>query len=204
MAIQNLADLRAAIQDWMYDRPDMAGACGAIIDLCHADLNKVLRTRRQLTDVTLVLDANGQADLPDDYQQFRQVASLSNPIRVLKFVVPDYRDYEHPFTASGLASDFSIDGNQITVRPNSTNDIRLTYWAKIPALVNDDDTNWLLQSDPGIYLYGSLKHAGIYMGDDQRTATVGAMFNGLLDALVREDNNAMYSSGRMRIRGVTP
>lgn len=200
MAIQNLGDLKAEILSWMFDRQDLATQNGSFVTLCEADLNRVLRTRRQLATETLTLDAGGHADLPDDYLQFREVTALTNPKRVLSLVAPSSRDKEFPYPQSGLPSVFTIDGSTITVMPFTESDIRLDYWAKLPPLVEDADTNWLLEEHPGVYLYGALKHACIFIGNEQRASTMGNMFNGLLDAVMSENTLAMYSRASARVR----
>lgn len=204
MAIKNLGDLKAAILEWMYDRQDLASQNGSFVDLCHADLNRVLRTRRQLKSVTITADGNGTYPVPDDYLQFREVAALSNPRRVLSLVAPTYRDKAYPYPQAGCPSVFTIDGGTITVMPSTSSDIGMEYWAKLPALSEDTDSNWLLEENPGVYLYGALKHACIFIGDQQRAATMGSMFNGLVDAIMGDDRSAMYSRAGARVSGPTP
>lgn len=204
MALSSYSDLKSSIQAWMFDRSDLATEADDFITLCEAELNRVLRTRRQITITELTLDADSRATLPTDYLEFRRVTALTSPRRTLDLVAPNYRDDMYPFRHSGYPSVFSIDGDGILVLPATTADIEFEYFAKIAALTEANTTNWVLEQLPNIYLYGSMKHAAIFIGDEGRTQQMGALFNGLLDALVASERGAMWSRGNARVNGATP
>lgn len=198
MAIQTLGDLKSSICDWMFDRQDLATVAGDLVTLCQADLNRVLRTRRQLTSVTLALDSDGQADIPADYLQFREVAAVLNPRRVLDSVAPTYQDWAYPYDFADLPAVFTISGAKLIVRPKTSADISFEYWAKLPEMVEETDTNWLLMEHPGIYLYGCLKHANIFIGKQDRADLMANAQAGMIDALVSDDRLGMYSRASAR------
>lgn len=204
MALSSYADLKASIQAWMFDRGDLATEAGDFIALCEAELNRVLRTRRQITITTLTLDGDSRAALPADYLEFRRVTALTAPRRTLDLVAPNYRDDVYPFRHSGFPSVFTIDGDGILVLPATTADIEFEYFAKLPALSESNTTNWILEQLPNVYLYGSLKHAAIFIGDEGRTQQMGSLFSSLLDALVTSERGAMWSRGNARVNGATP
>lgn len=204
MALESYADLKSSIVDWMFDRPDLATFAGDFITLCEADLNRVVRGRKQITVASLTLDGDSKADLPDDYLEFRNVTALTNPRRRLSAVAPGTRDDVYPFRQAGYPSVFSIDGDTLMVLPKTTAEIELEYFAKIPALSDANSSNWLLDKFPNIYLYGSLKHACLFIGNNERAASFGSMFNGLLEALIREEKGAMWARGNARVAMVTP
>ena len=54
--------------------------------------------------------------------------------------------------------------------------------ADLPRLSNDVPTNWLLEMQPDIYLYGSLCQAAPYLGDDARIATWSALYKRSVDS----------------------
>lgn len=199
MPIQTLGDLKSSIRDWMYDRADLVPVIPDFIALAQADLDRVLRLRRQIKTATLALDSNGAAALPSDYAQYREAVALTNPKRVLEFVAPTWADWAHPFDEAGLPRVFTIDGPSLIVRPKTQADVSLQYWAKLPALAADNDTNWLLQEHPGIYLYSALKHACIYIGDPERGQQMAGLAAGLVEALVNEDRVGMYAKAGARI-----
>lgn len=204
MALSSYSDLKSSIQSWMFDRSDLATDAGDFIALCEAELNHVLRTRRQITITELTLDSDSRSALPDDYLEFRRVTALTSPRRTLDLVAPNYRDDTYPFRHSGYPSVFTIDGDGILVLPATTSGIELEYFAKIAALSESATSNWVLEQFPNIYLYGSLKHAAIFIGDEGRMQQMGSLFNGLLDALVVSERAALWSRGNARVNGVTP
>src|SRR6188768_2969249 len=204
MAITSYSDLKSSIQSWMYDRSDLATEADDFVALCEAEMNQVLRTRRQITITELTLDSDSRAALPTDYLEFRRVTALTSPRRTLDLVSPNYRDDTYPYRHSGFPTVFSIDGDGILVLPATTSSIEFEYYAKIAALTEANQSNWLLEQFPNLYLYGSMKHAAIFIGDVARMQQMGSLFSGLLDALVVSDRGATMSRGNSRVNGPTP
>lgn len=213
MALATYANLQTAIQDWMFDRTDLTMATTAdFVVLCEGELNNgapaignmppvsPLRTRDQLTTTELT-PSSGVCDLPADYAQYRQVTALTDPRRVLEAVAPSFRDTDQAFRSSGLPSWFSISGDEMLVLPTNAANVELEYYAKVPAL--SGAANWLLTKFPNVYLYGCLKHACIYIGDE-RAQTMAAMFSGLVDGLNASDVKSMYARAAARVSRVTP
>ena len=118
MALGTYSDLKISIQSWMYDRTDLAPVVDDFIDMCEAELNRVLRTRQQITITTLTLDANSRASLPTDYLEHRRVKTVASPIRTLDLVTSNYRDDMFK-GQSGTPQVFTIDGSGILVAPAS-------------------------------------------------------------------------------------
>ena len=46
--------------------------------------------------------------------------------------------------------------------------VEITYYQTVPPLVNDTDTNWLLDEAPDVYLYGMLYAFAQFLVDDAR------------------------------------
>lgn len=204
MAIENFADLKSSIVDFMFDRSDLAGFTDTFIQLCEGDLNRVLRTRHQLTTATLTLDSDSKASLPADYLEARNAVALTTPRRRLEQVAPDYVENVYPSRQSGYPRVYVIEGSEILVLPETASNVEFTYFAKIPALSESNTTNWLLTQFPNVYLYGALKHANEFIGSSDRMMRMAQMFNGQLDALVTDERGALWSRGNARVAGVTP
>lgn len=204
MALATYDDIKTSIQQWMFDRPDLATVCPDFVTMFEGDMNRTLRTRHQLTTVILTPDVNGQATIPDDYLEFRQVTALSNPRRVLSLVAPSYMDAAVPYPQQNCPAFFTIDGSTITVKPYTTSDVQFIYYAKIPALSDLMPSNWLLARYPNLYLAGSLKYAAMYIGEPERMQTMGSAFSGMLQAFLDDEKRASYSRAAMRISGPTP
>ncbi len=125
------------------------------------------------TTTPLTPDANGQATIPTDYLEFRQVTSTDNPRRELKLIAPSMAEEKYGFRESDLPNNFTIIGTKIQVLPVSTTTISLVYYAKIAALSDSNTTNWLLTANPNAYLFGCLRHAFAWMADDREQIYLG-------------------------------
>ena len=204
MAIGTFDDLVSSIQSWMFDRSDIAPACGDFIALAEGEMNRILRTREQIKVAQKTPDANGIIELPDDYLEYRNVVALTTPRRVLEMVTPGYRDTVHPFREANLPSHFSIDGRTMMVLPKNSSAVEIEYFAKIEPLTADNQENWLLERFPNIYLNGALKHASIFIGNENRAAMFGQMFNSNIESLKADDRASMYAYGSARVRAPTP
>ncbi|QAZ46766.1 hypothetical protein [Mesorhizobium sp. Pch-S] len=204
MALGTYSDLVASIQSWMFDRSDIGTVCPDFIALAEGEFNRVLRTREQIAIATLTPDVNSQITLPVDYLQFRNVVALGNPRWELQNVAPTWRDDAFAYRYSGQPAVFSLDGDKVTILPTTALNIELEYYAKIPALGPSSPTNWLLTKSPNAYLAGCLKHACIYIGNEQRAAMFGEQMNGALDQILSDDRAAVYSRAGARKSGPTP
>lgn len=62
----------------------------------------------------------------------------------------------------------------------------------LPALANDNQTNWLLSRAPGAYLYGSLIHTAPYLAEDARIEPWGVLYRSAMDSLQQENTWAKH------------
>ncbi len=174
MALATYSDLKSAVQSWQYGRADIATVVDDFIDLTEGDLNSgvrdpltgevvKLRTRNMETSGTLSPDTNGEATLPTDYLEFRQITSLDSPRRNLTLIAPSQAEELYGDRASDLPNHFSISGSTVRIHSVSTTNLTLLYYAKIPALSDSNTTNWLLTLKPNIYLDGCCYHASAWL-----------------------------------------
>lgn len=190
MSLSTYSDLKSAITSWCYGRTDIAAVADDFIDLTEADINTgvldpatggtvKLRTRDMETTTSLTPDSNGQATIPTDYLEFRQVTSTNNPRRNLMLISASMAEEKYPFRESDLPNNFTIIGTKIQVLPVSTTAISLVYYAKITALSDSNTTNWLLTAKPNVYLFGCLRHACAWMADDREQIYLGKFIEGI-------------------------
>jgi len=67
--------------------------------------------------------------------------------------------------------------------PPLGNEFALLYYARLPALTLDADTNLLLTNQSSIYLYAALKHLGIYVQDMELSQLYDELFFSTADRL---------------------
>lgn len=71
-------------------------------------------------------------------------------------------------------------------------DYTLTYFQALPTISGTQ--NWLIQREPGLYLYSALMETAPYMKDDGRMVTWAAMYKTILDAMHAEDDQSRYGN----------
>lgn len=97
---------------------------------------------------------------------------------------------------------YTIVGTNMEMRPtpNAVYALTGTYYKEIPALSDDNTSNWLLAKSPNSYLYGSLVHLSIHMGGVgvQWRDTWLAGFRSGINQLTRQDSRKRFSQLKRR------
>jgi hypothetical protein len=201
MSITNFGTLKTAIADTL-NRDDLTSVIPSFVRLAEAQFNRKIRSHRQITRGALTINTQFEA-LPADWLETIRITMDANPIRVLTQISLD--DLTHYRTATDNTTDapvyFAHTGTDIELfpTPSTSYTSEITYFAKIPALVADGDTNWLLTNHPDLYLYGSLMHTAPYLKDDARLAVwAGLLAQGLTE--IEEENTAARFGSPLRMR----
>ena len=78
---------------------------------------------------------------------------------------------------------------------NGQPDYALTYWQAIPALATAPmNVNWLIQREPGAYLYATLLEASPYIQDAGQAQVWVQQYQSILAGMQAEDANARYGN----------
>ncbi len=226
------AGLKSTIPLWL-QRDDLDDLVPDFIALAEVRLNDRLRLASMETEVTITLAAGGSSvltdeetgdilisestgdqlvdevsstagGLPSDFLEARLVqANTSVPGTVLRLVSPA-RAKELYGTLVGYPDVYTITGLILRVYPSTDATVDLIYYARIPALSEDNPSNWLLTKYPQIYLYASLLEAAPLTRDDDRTI----MWNMALDKAIADaqesDRGTRWSNAGFRLLGPTP
>lgn len=202
MAITNSGELETAVQDWL-DRNDITGYAADYVTLAQGYLNMRLRCRQMVTTGTLS-PTSGVFTLPSDYLQYRSIVEDASDRRSLEFITLDEAEEIYPDRPSGLGIHFTILGSDLRVYPTISNDIILTYYAKLGAFSQDSDTDWLLTAYPHIYLLGAKAFAYDFIDQGNRMAESFARLEAEIDQLNGQDMAAEFASAPLHIEGSTP
>jgi hypothetical protein len=198
MSLSNYAGLVASISTWMV-RADISGTADDFIDLFEGWANRNLRLRQMEAEATAT--STEYIALPTDFLGLRDIQYQGSPRVQLEYVTPEYADRYDSSGASGTPKYYTLVGNQIRLipAPDSSTDVRISYWQKVPALSGGNTTNWLLTDYPDAYLYGSLIHALVFVQDP----AIAAHFKQGYDQVMAEIDRAGKRSnvgGSMRVR----
>ena len=102
--------------------------------------------------------------LPSD---FSAISKVTYGNRELQFIAMEAMSDQHTRFDARL---FAMDGNYLYLQTavNGESALVIYYYSELPALTGNEQTNWLLEDYPSIYLYATLREAAVYMMDDER------------------------------------
>jgi len=116
--------------------------------------------------------------------------------RTLDYVTPErFAD----LAPTGFARYFTLQDGGIAVEGGTPATFALSYYRRFPALMADDDTNWLLETTPAVYLYSALIEAYAHLKDDARIPTAARMFAAAANALIDADQAERHSGSTLTI-----
>jgi len=211
MAISTYAEVVTAIQSYMMERSDLSTNAPEFITLGEGVVNygfqgdviniPALRVRDMETKTSLAPTSN-VCTIPSDFLEYKRVVEEASTRRPLKYITEDGADELYPSRASGLSNHFMIIASTLTALPLSSNNIELTYYARVPALTASATTNWLLTKHPGIYLRASLFMAAEYIKDTEEMLKQGSMLAGLVKGFNNADNMAKFGNAGITLTGI--
>ena len=197
--ITNYTTLQSAIADYL-NRQDLTSQIPLFIQLCEADMNTALRTREMVRRARTTSSAE-YVSLPTDWLEAinLQIVDGVSPLRFLTLDEADIQKKRGVYTSVSFYA--LMDGAiELVPAPGDDVEIEMVYYAKIPALSDENASNWLLQKAPDAYLYGCLLHAAPFLMDDQRMSTFGSLYAARVTALNDESQKALHSGSPLVAR----
>ena len=205
MALTTYTELKTSIGDWL-NRSDLTSVIPDFISLAEAQVERTLRTRQMIVRANASFDAEYGA-VPSDFLETKSLKLTStNPQTPLEFLSIDALDNKAAeYTGSGKPRFFGVVGGQFRIvpTPDATYTTELTYYAKLTKLSSSVASNWLLTSNPDIYLYGSLLQAAPYLQDDARIQTWATLYERALNDSQTADDRGASSGGALLTRAKT-
>ena len=202
MALSTYSEIKSTVADYL-NRADLTTVLPSFVTLAESKFNRELRTRDMLTRVQTTSD-DEYVSLPTDFLQHYSLeldaASAQPP---MDYIGPQEAKVlkAQNRTASTTYYYTVIDGAfEIIPAPGSDLDLRMVYYAKIPALSDSNTTNWLLTKSPDLYLYSALLEAAPYLKDDDRVQLWAAARQQVMDAMNLESERAMRSTIQLTAR----
>ena len=131
------------------------------IQRAEARMNRILRVPAMET-ITGIDITDGVGALPSDWLMLRGLYDAD------KQIIPAVDPLAMFEAQTGAHKVHSIVGGQLRVGPVSTEAVTAIYYAKIPALNVNQQTNWLLDSHADVYFYAVLLALESRIGNDDR------------------------------------
>jgi hypothetical protein len=197
MALTTYSGLQTALSVWL-DGSSFSSREADFITLCEAEMNATLSAairggsmiRPMMQKDTISITAE-YVDMPDG----RTILPVSIEVTGLDrrwqiaYIDPDslvrmkYGEDEERNAVNSLAGAepprfYTLVGDQMRFfpEPESTFAAQLTRLVKIPALSDDNTSNWVLASHPNAYLYGALAQAEMFGWNDAGMANWATLF----------------------------
>ncbi|MCA6300353.1 MAG: hypothetical protein IM629_00155 [Phenylobacterium sp.] len=186
MAISNYSELQASIAGWL-NRSDLSAVIPDFISLAESQFNRVMRAREMQGQATANINTAFFA-LPVDFAEVKamRLTDGSGAVWDLIQATPEQLSTGMAESSTPSVPEFySILGEQFQIYPppNGAYVATLIYVRKLVPLSTAAPSNWLLETAPDIYLYGSLVQAAQYLRDVEGLATWKALLEQAIEEL---------------------
>ena len=193
------SELKTNIANYL-NRSDLTSEIDIFIDNTEAELNRRLRVADQVK--RSVATADGQyLSLPSDWLEAINIEITSNDFRPLMQMSIEsldvYRKANNNITGQPIYYAIVDNTLELAPTPDAEYTLQLTYFSKIDALSDSNTSNFVLASHPDIYLYGSLKHASVFLMEDERAPLFNAQFEKSLEEIRLQQERAEFAKGSL-------
>jgi len=197
MAITTYDELKASIANWL-NRDDLTAVIPDFIALAEAQIARDVRHWRQEKRVSTTANERYE-NLPIDWLEMIQI-QLSEGGRLQAISAEGLQKLREESSTAQKPKYYRLTSDQIELYPvpDTTYEVSMQYYARVPALTSVDFANWVLTYYPDVYLYVSLLHTAPYLADDQRTTVWASLYKSAVDAL-NQDNEKSRVSGPLRM-----
>lgn len=193
------SELKTNIANYL-NRSDLTSEIDIFIDNTEAELNRRLRVADQVKRATATADAQ-YISLPTDWLEAINVEITSNDFRPLMQMSIEsldvYRKANNNVTGQPIYFALVDNTMELAPTPDASYTLQLTYFSKIDALSDSNTSNFVLASHPDIYLYGSLKHASVFLMEDERAPLFNAQFEKSLEEIRLQQERAEFAKGSL-------
>ena len=194
-AFADFLDLRAAVVEQVGSEK-IVDVFPRLVKLAEVALNRKLRCREQITSTTLTF-SSGSASLPSDYAE-----------AIGLFDTSGYEYVQQPLQnvkVSSLSDTYYTVLASTIYMTASDGDRTFNYYAKVPTITDSmDDSNWLLQKHPAVYLYSVAYEAAKWLRDLEMVQQIKVLMDWEIESANEQDYSDRYSAARVRVGGVTP
>ena len=196
------SELKTNIANFL-NRSDLTNQLDFFIDATEAEFNRRLRVKDMIKRATATADAQ-YISLPTDWLEAINVQIDGNnfsPLFQQSIESLDiYRKSVDNVTNQPIYYALVDNTIELAPTPDSNYTLQLTYYGTIDALSDTNTSNFISTSYPDAYLYGALKHASIYLMEDDRAALFSSQFEKALEEMRMEQEKAEFGKGSLMQR----
>lgn len=207
MTITNYTNLQSTVADFL-NRSDLTSVIPTFVQLAEAQMNRDIRHHEMEVRSTGVQDAGDEymqipADWLENIRLHVQGAGTSPLNLISRASMADKRAGKEDTTGRPEYYCMADGQFQLYPTPDAEYTIELLYYQKIPALASNN-TNWLIEDHPDVYLYGSLLHSAPYLQEDARAVVWTQLYAAAAQRVNQSSEQArMSGSGlTLKVRGL--
>lgn len=167
-----------------------------------ARLNEELRIPAMEASANAVADAGGgfsRIDVPADYLETIRV--LADDLELAAVPYTTFLRYEE--TSGGTPRVYAHRNGKIYIRPYASDTLTLDYYQKIADLVDDADTNVILDDHPHLLRLAAQVFAAEHFRMQDQLLIWEQHYQAVRDRLNDNARNASYSGGTMQVQPIT-
>ncbi|WP_442679748.1 phage adaptor protein [Sphingomonas sp. ASY06-1R] len=194
------ADLQACLLAWLDDSAANVNPAECIA-LAERRLTRLLDTPDMEAKTTLAA-ASGTIDLPEDFWAMRDCRLATSPAAALEPTSPVLLRAAFPDDRAGRPRVYALSGSSLLIGPppDAPYAITINYKQSIPALSDQNPTNWLLAKHPDLYIAASLAMAEFRGWNDSRLPMLKEWYDALIAEVNDAGKRARYAVGAIRMR----
>jgi hypothetical protein len=153
-----------------------------------------LRIRPMLAAETASLSS-----LPDGFLSVERVTvpDGSGASPSLAYLTP--QEFSNLLPGGGSPRYYTIADGVVQVEGGQPKQFTLSYYRRFMPLAGDNDTNWLLQNAPQVYLYSVLIEAYQHVRDDVHAISAARQYAAAINALLYADQVERFSGSTLTI-----
>ena len=199
MALANYTDLTTSLADWLH-RTGLTSQIADFVTLAESEINAELHARPMESDesVTLTISTRTIA-LPARYIEpiSLELVISGQSNESLIYVEPQQLSINAATNAKARPTYWTVNAANIEFGNLSDATYTLKFRMLKGLALATTTTNDIMTAYPGLYLYGALLQAAVWMANDQRIPTWEAMYSRLLKKVkIKEGRSKALTSLR--------
>jgi len=192
VSITTYSELKTAVANWI-NRDDLTTVIPDFISLAEARIARDLRHWKHGKRVTTDVDERYE-NLPNDFIEIRQIQhTAGGAISSISSVEMEKLRGASDVAGKPKYTRLTADQIEFYPTPDTSYNISMLYYGRIPALSDAEPDNWLLRDAPDVFLYGALLQSAPYLVDDARVQVWAGLYQSGIEALNVENEKARVS-----------
>lgn len=206
--IKTYGELKSDVANWLA-RDDLDTEIKRFIRFAESDVCKDLFVRGQEKTVTYSV-TTGLETLPSDFRGARRLfVDVTGDNRELDYLAPEVFRRSRVATMAGTPSAYTVEANSLILAPAPGADapvsVNMLYLGNYSTMVDDSDSNSLLEKHYDLFLYCALYHGFGFLRDNEEALKWKNLYDEYVVKINRNANRERFRGNNLkRFGGPTP